>query len=61
MKQVILEEGEELMPRKMWMLPVGVTWESRPGVTLLGDAAHLITPYAGVGVNVAMVDALASL
>ena len=39
------------------MLPVEVKWKSRPVVTLLRDAAHPTTPFAGVGVNVAMADA----
>jgi 2-polyprenyl-6-methoxyphenol hydroxylase-like FAD-dependent oxidoreductase len=57
-QRVILESKDEMIVRKMYMLPVGVKWETRPGITLLGDAAHLMTPFAGVGVNVAMADAL---
>ncbi|KAK2741489.1 hypothetical protein FQN57_005622 [Myotisia sp. PD_48] len=55
---VLKADLETAIPRKMWMLPVGLRWESQPNVTVLGDAAHLMTPFAGVGVNVAMQDAL---
>lgn len=58
LKRMILESEDELIPRTLYMLPVGFRWESRPGVTLLGDAAHLMTPFAGVGVNAAMTDSL---
>ncbi|KAH7128380.1 hypothetical protein B0J11DRAFT_458918 [Dendryphion nanum] len=44
--------------RNLYMLPLGFQWQHRKGVTLLGDAAHLMTPFAGIGVNTAFWDAL---
>lgn len=44
--------------RSLYMLPPGHRWQHRANVTLIGDAAHLMTPHAGEGGNVAMEDAL---
>ncbi|WP_157254070.1 FAD-dependent oxidoreductase [Nonomuraea typhae] len=51
----LLRHGTAFTYRPLYVLPVCHTWAHVPGVTLLGDAAHLMPPL-GVGANLAMLE-----
>lgn len=44
-------------PRPLNYFPLDKNWDTKPNITLIGDAAHLMPP-SGEGVNTAMLDAL---
>jgi 2-polyprenyl-6-methoxyphenol hydroxylase-like FAD-dependent oxidoreductase len=51
----LLCHGTAFVHRPLYALPVSHTWAHVPGVTLLGDAAHLMPPL-GAGANLAMLE-----
>lgn len=46
------------IPRPQYHYPLDQSWITKENITMIGDAAHRMPPYAGEGVNQAMQDAL---
>jgi 2-polyprenyl-6-methoxyphenol hydroxylase-like FAD-dependent oxidoreductase len=51
-------ENTLFIPRPQYCMPLNQKWKAQSNITLIGDAAHWMPPFAGEGVNTAMLDAL---
>ncbi len=56
--ELIENASTPFIPRPIYCAPLDQNWEALPNATMLGDASHVMPPFAGEGANTAMLDAL---
>ncbi|EGC36823.1 hypothetical protein DICPUDRAFT_150613 [Dictyostelium purpureum] len=56
----VVDNATFFIPRPLFSIPLDpmIDWKSNKNITLIGDAAHTIVPYAGKGINSGMMDAV---
>ncbi|WP_158826648.1 FAD-dependent oxidoreductase [Mucilaginibacter lacusdianchii] len=57
-QELFLSDDLWFIPRPQYHYPLNQHWEPIANLTMIGDAAHRMPPYAGEGVNMAMQDAM---
>jgi len=57
-QELFANASAPFIPRPIYCTHTDQAWEAHTNITLLGDAAHVMPPFAGEGVNMAMLDAL---
>ncbi|VVE41590.1 Kynurenine 3-monooxygenase [Pandoraea iniqua] len=56
--EMIRQSDERVLPWPLYACPPDQKWETRSGLTIIGDAAHVMPPFLGAGANMAMLDAV---
>ncbi|WP_370899218.1 FAD-dependent oxidoreductase [Chryseobacterium gossypii] len=55
-QELFTNETVQFTPRPQYYFPFDQAWKTQGNLTMIGDAAHRMPPFAGEGANVAMQD-----
>lgn len=55
-QELFTNDDVHFTPRPQYYFPFNQIWETQENLTMIGDAAHRMPPFAGEGANVAMQD-----
>ncbi|KAJ5489799.1 Monooxygenase FAD-binding [Penicillium expansum] len=58
LQDVIRNVDASMTPRAQYRMPLGLRYNHRQGLTMIGDSLHVMSWFAGEGANLAMLDAL---
>lgn len=56
--EIFENDATPFIARPIYCMPLDQEWQALPNLTMIGDAAHVMPPFAGEGANLAMLDAL---